>query len=44
MRLAPVPFAYSCMMRSGRVDHENLRRRDPAFVEAYERWKAAARS
>ncbi len=33
----PIPFAYDCMMRSKRVDRESLRRRDPAFVAAYER-------
>ena len=25
------------MTRSGRIDHERLRRRDPAFVAEYER-------
>ena len=39
--LDPLPFAYSLMTRSKRVTHESLRRRDPAFVAAYER--AAAR-
>lgn len=37
MHLAPLPFAYKLMTRSGRIDHENLRRRDPDFVAAYER-------
>ncbi|HEX8283430.1 MAG TPA: FAD-dependent monooxygenase [Pyrinomonadaceae bacterium] len=41
-RLAPLPFAYSLMTRSRRVDMESLRRRDPAFVAAYE--EAAARA
>jgi anthraniloyl-CoA monooxygenase len=35
--LEPVVFAYRLMTRSGRIDKEKLRRRDPAFVEAYER-------
>lgn len=35
--LAPVPFAYELMTRSGRIDRERLRRRDPRFVEEYER-------
>ena len=34
--LAPVPFAFSLMTRSKKIDYENLRRRDPAFVAAYE--------
>ncbi|MBI3269320.1 MAG: FAD-dependent monooxygenase [Planctomycetes bacterium] len=37
LHLDPIPFAYRLMTRSGKVDHENLRRRDPAFIEAYER-------
>ncbi len=37
MHLDPIPFAYKLMMRSGKVDHENLRHRDPAFVERYEK-------
>jgi anthraniloyl-CoA monooxygenase len=37
MHLAPLPFAYSLMTRSKRVNHENLKRRDPAFIAAYER-------
>ena len=36
MTLDPLPFAYRLMTRSGRIDHEKLRRRDPAFVAAYE--------
>jgi anthraniloyl-CoA monooxygenase len=35
--LAPLAFAYRLMTRSGRVDHEKLKRRDPVFVEAVER-------
>ncbi len=37
MHLAPLPFAYSLMTRSKRIDYENLKRRDPAFITAYER-------
>jgi anthraniloyl-CoA monooxygenase len=37
MHLAPLPFAYSLMTRSKRIDYENLKRRDPAFIAAYER-------
>ena len=36
MALDPYPFAYSLMTRSGRIDHENLRKRDPDFIAAYE--------
>jgi anthraniloyl-CoA monooxygenase len=36
VRLDALPFAFSLMMRSKRVDYESLRRRDPAFVAAYE--------
>lgn len=34
--LEPLPFAFSLMTRSKRIDRENLRRRDPSFVAAYE--------
>jgi anthraniloyl-CoA monooxygenase len=36
MHLAPVELAFVLMTRSGRVDRESLRRRDPEFVAAYE--------
>jgi anthraniloyl-CoA monooxygenase len=36
VHLDPIPFAYKLMTRSKRVDHDNLRRRDPKFVERYE--------
>jgi 2-polyprenyl-6-methoxyphenol hydroxylase-like FAD-dependent oxidoreductase len=42
VHLDPLLFAYSLMTRSTRVDRESLRRRDPAFVAAYE--EAAARA
>jgi anthraniloyl-CoA monooxygenase len=41
-RLDPLPFAFSLMTRSRRVDYEGLRRRDPAFVAAYEESVARA--
>jgi anthraniloyl-CoA monooxygenase len=34
--LAPLQFAFSLMTRSKKIDYENLRRRDPNFVAAYE--------
>lgn len=36
IHLDPLPFAFSLMTRSGKVDFESLRERDPAFVAAYE--------
>jgi 2-polyprenyl-6-methoxyphenol hydroxylase-like FAD-dependent oxidoreductase len=40
MHLPAVELAYVLMTRSGRVDYEDLRRRDPEFIASYE----AARS
>jgi anthraniloyl-CoA monooxygenase len=34
----PIQFAYSLLTRSQRVSHENLRLRDPAWLEGVERW------
>ena len=42
MLLSPIELAYSLMTRSGRVDHEDLRRRDPQFIAAYEEQSAGA--
>jgi anthraniloyl-CoA monooxygenase len=36
MHLSPIELAYSLMTRSGRVDREELKRRDPEFIAAYE--------
>lgn len=36
MNLDPVAFAYDYMMRTGRVDHERLRRIDPEFANLVE--------
>ncbi|MDZ4253863.1 MAG: FAD-dependent monooxygenase [Sulfuritalea sp.] len=36
MALPPVDFAYSYMTRTGRVDHAEVWRRDPALARAYE--------
>jgi anthraniloyl-CoA monooxygenase len=41
MRLEPLEFAYQVMTRSRKIDRENLRRRDPDFVAAYERLRRA---
>jgi anthraniloyl-CoA monooxygenase len=40
MHLSAVDLAYEIMTRSGRIDQEKLRKRDPAFVEA---WQAGQR-
>ena len=37
MRLAPIELAYVLMTRSGRIDYETLRTRDPEFIAACER-------
>ena len=37
MALDPYEFAYRYMTRSGRVDHANLKRRDPVLAAAYEK-------
>ena len=35
--LEPMPFAFALMTRSKKIDYENLKRRDPAFIADYER-------
>lgn len=37
VRLDPMELAHTIMTRSGRVDDEDLRKRDPAFMAAYEK-------
>ncbi|TAK49770.1 MAG: bifunctional salicylyl-CoA 5-hydroxylase/oxidoreductase [Xanthobacteraceae bacterium] len=39
--LEPEQFFYSLLTRSQRISHENLRLRDKAWLEGYERWFAA---
>ena len=39
--LEPEQFMYSMLTRSQRISHENLRLRDKAWLEGYERWFAA---
>ncbi len=36
--LDPVQFTYALLTRSQRISHENLRLRDPAWLESAERW------
>ncbi len=38
--LPPEQFAYSLLTRSQRISHENLRLRDPAYVQGFEAWFA----
>jgi anthraniloyl-CoA monooxygenase len=40
-QLEPEQFMYSMLTRSQRISHENLRLRDKAWLEGYERWFAA---
>ncbi|WP_019997434.1 bifunctional salicylyl-CoA 5-hydroxylase/oxidoreductase [Aureimonas ureilytica] len=39
-QLPPQQFMYSMLTRSQRISHENLRLRDPVWLEGYERWFA----
>ncbi len=41
VHLPPEQFAYSLLTGSQRIGHENLKLRDPLFVESYERWLAS---
>ena len=36
LNLDPVSFAYDYLRRTGRVDHQDVRKRDPALAAAYE--------
>ncbi len=38
LHFEPIQFAYSLLTRSQRVSHENLRLRDPDWLEGVERW------
>ncbi|SDD48698.1 anthraniloyl-CoA monooxygenase [Paracoccus isoporae] len=38
LHLDPVQFNYSLLTRSQRISHENLRLRDPQWLESAERW------
>jgi anthraniloyl-CoA monooxygenase len=39
--LEPEQFAYSLLTRSQRISHENLRLRDPRWLQGHERWLAS---
>ena len=36
MHLSPIDLAFALMTRSGKVDYEDLKRRDPDFIASYE--------
>ncbi|HEV2826935.1 MAG TPA: FAD-dependent monooxygenase [Pyrinomonadaceae bacterium] len=42
MNLSPLELAFALMTRSGRVDYEDLKRRDPGFIARYEAQKAGS--
>jgi anthraniloyl-CoA monooxygenase len=39
MELEPLPFAFQLMTRSKKINYEKLRKRDPQFISAYDRWR-----
>ncbi len=39
MHLDPIPFAYKLMTRSKKINYEKLKRRDPGFIAAYDKWE-----
>jgi anthraniloyl-CoA monooxygenase len=44
MEMAPLQFAFNLLTRSLRVTHDNLKVRDPAFVEHVDAWFATSTS
>jgi len=42
MNMSPIELAYALMTRSGRVDFEDLKKRDPDFIAAYKEETAGA--
>jgi anthraniloyl-CoA monooxygenase len=43
INLSPIELAYALMTRSGRVDYEDMKLRDPDFIAAYEDRRAEGR-
>ena len=43
MELEPLQFAFNLLTRSLRITHDNLKLRDPQFVQAVDRWFAGTR-
>jgi anthraniloyl-CoA monooxygenase len=44
MQLEPIELAYKLMTRSKKIDHDNLKQRDPEFIAAYDKSKMEVRS
>lgn len=44
MHLDPMAFAYKMMTRSKRIDYEKLKKRDPDFIAAYDKWRGSQKS
>jgi anthraniloyl-CoA monooxygenase len=42
--LEPIELAFSLMTRSKKIDYDNLRRRDPDFIAAYDSWRQRERA
>lgn len=42
LNLAPMPFAFQLLTRSGRISYDDLRLRDARFGDAVDRWFAAS--
>ena len=42
LHLDPIPFAYKFMTRSKKIDYENLKKRDPEFIAAYDNWRRSS--
>lgn len=38
LHLDPLPFAFKMMTRSGKIDYDKLRKRDPQFMAQYDEW------
>ena len=41
IHLDPLPFAYKLMTRSKKIDYDKLKKRDPEFIAAYDRWRGS---
>jgi anthraniloyl-CoA monooxygenase len=39
LHLDPLPFAFKMMTRSGKIDDDKLRKRDPQFMAQYDEWR-----
>jgi anthraniloyl-CoA monooxygenase len=40
LNLEPIDLAYKLMTRSKKIDYEKLKKRDPEFIAAYDKWKS----